>query len=686
MATTVASAASMTGAERATAHHGLPDPGEVLPVVAWPTVALFAGSFLLGVLSVVGYLTGALPGAVTVLLNAVVGFLMFSVMHDASHHAIGRSDAINDWFGRLSILFIVSYGSFAFFRFIHIEHHRNTNEEDGSDPDRWCSHGPRWMHPLRWMTIDLQYTAFWLKRIRTRPRAEVAETALTFTVTVSALVWAFSAGYALEAVVLYLLPQRIALTVLAWWFDYLPHNDLTATARSDRYQATRNRVGSEWLFTPVMLSQNYHLVHHLHPSIPFYAYMRAWRRNEDVYMTRDVAISTWGGRALSREQYYAQMNKPLPPHSDERARFRFHALRVSRVDRLTPDSVAITFDVPAELRELYRYTQGQHITLRCPQCGDGDLRRSYSICAPVSAQTLRIGVRHVPGGAFSTYALERLQAGETLDVMPPSGRFSTPLQADQARQYAAIAVGSGITPMLSIIQTTLEVEARSRFTLVFGNRRAESVMFLDELRALQQRYLGRLRVLHVLSAARDDDADLNAGAGFDIALTARGRIDRMRLQRLLGTLLLPTQVDEWFICGPQALVETAEDCLRKHGVADTRIHHELFIAAPVRKPGTTVAVGDGAMSAITIKAGGVSTQFALSQNGETVLDAAMRERSDLPYSCLGGACGTCRARLCSGSVAMEQNFALGPDEVAAGYVLTCQSRPTSDKVVLDYDS
>jgi len=678
-------------------NQGLPNPGETLPEVAWPTIGLFFGAFAVLLVSVVGYFAGTLPAAVVVALNAVVSFVMFTVLHDASHHTIGRSDALNDIFGRLSMLFVVTYGSFSFFRYLHIEHHRNTNEGDGHDPDLWCSEGPAWQHPLRWASIDLHYAVFWLSRIRQRPLDEVLETVGLAAVTFAILGWAISAGYAMEAAVLYLIPQRIALTVLAWWFDYLPHHGLEDTARENRFQATRNRVGMEWLLTPLMLSQNYHLVHHLHPSIPFYAYIRAWRRNETAYMARGAAVSTVWGREMDTEEYLQWRDLPPLQDADEQAqadastRAQFHELTVDKVERLTPNSVAVTFALPSALRETFRYTQGQHITLRCPQCGEGEVRRNYSICAPVSAETLRIGVRHIPGGAFSTYAMEQLQAGDTLEVMPPSGRFYTPLDARHAKYYVAIAVGSGITPILSILQTTLEVEQESKFVLLFGNRDVDSIMFRDEIQALKDRYPERFQVLHFLSQPNPEDPDMNGSlqreefhGRFDRELLA-GRIDRDKVERLMDSFMSTQEVDEWFLCGPQGLVEDVEALLHERDVDDHYIHHELFIAAPKRKPGATVPAEDAAMSAVTITAGGETAELEVAQAGETVLDAGMRERDDLPYSCLGGACGTCRAKLCEGTVEMEQNFALDADELDAGYVLTCQSRPTSDKVVLDYD-
>lgn len=648
---------------------GLPDPGETLPAVAWPTVGLFFGALLLGLGSTIGYLDFGLPAVAAVAMNAVTAFAMFTVLHDASHHALGRSDAVNALFGRLSLPFVTGLGTFSMFSFIHIEHHRNTNEADGSDPDHWCCAGPRWQRPLRWMTLDVFYIVYWLRNLHRRPRREVVEMAVTCLAIAGLLGLAVAGLGLLPVLVLVILPQRIAVFFLAYAFDYLPHHSLPETARSNRYRATRNRIGFEWLLTPALLSQNYHLVHHLHPSIPFYAYGRAWRRNEATYLERDSALNTWWGGPLDSAGYRRRRGM-APSPADRRA---FYRLTVARVDRLTPDSVAITFDVPTALRDLFRYSQGQHLTIRHRDPAAGEIRRAYSICAPVSAARLRIAIRHIPGGLFSSHAVERLRAGDTLDVMPPAGQFQTPLVPGRARTYAAIAVGSGITPILSILATTLEVERDSRFTLLFGNRRPDSIMFRDEIAALAARHPDRLRVLHFLSETLGPQAE----AGF-----RPGRIDKAALEALLAADEDLARCDEWFLCGPEAMVATAEGVLGAAGVPPDRLHHEVFLAAPRKAAGP----GTGETAQITVRASGRETIFALARQGETLLDAAMRLRDDLPYSCLGGACGTCRARLCLGAVEMDHNLALGPDDLAAGYILTCQSRPTSDLVTVDFDA
>ena len=310
-------------------------------------------------------------------------------------------------------------------------------------------------------------------------------------------------------VLVYLIPERIALFVLAWWFDWLPHHGLTSTQRANRYRATRVRVGMEWLFTPLTLSQNYHLVHHLHPSIPFHRYGATWRRNQEAYLDREVAIATVFGRQLTSDEFreWKELNRALlrlvPVRSPKRtspSHPEFHRLRVRSVEALTADSVVISFDVPPELRAAFRFQAGQHVTVRT-DIGGTSVRRNYSICTPATEgepAELAIGVRHIDGGAFSTFAVKGLKAGDSLDVMTPTGSFGSTLDSvveDRAaeRRYVAIAAGSGITPILSMLQTTLAVEPTSIFTLIYGNRSAETTMFRDALERLAEPVRGAPR-------------------------------------------------------------------------------------------------------------------------------------------------------------------------------------------------
>ena len=668
----MAVAAQPTKPER----HALPDPGEPAPALSWPIVGIFSVALTLFALSSWAALDHRLPRVVTIAANAISIFVMFTVVHDASHYSISRQRWVNRVFGRAAMLFVSSAISFPSFGFIHIEHHRHANDDD-HDPDAFASHGKWWQLPVRFALMDVAYLPFYARNIKRRPRAEVAETAALQALTVAVIVTTLATGSFWMLAVIYLIPERVAMFVLAWWFDWLPHHGLEDTQRENRYRATRNRVGMEWLFTPLMLSQNYHLVHHLHPSVPFYRYFATWRRNEEAYLERDAAIGTVFGQQLNPDEFreWKQLNskllKLLPvrmPNGSAASHAVFHEVPVRRVDRLTEDSVAITFDVPDKLREEFRFNSGQHLTVRTDLGGEG-VRRNYSICSPATSGELRIAVKHIPGGAFSTFAIERLQAGDVLELMTPTGRFGTELNPLARKNYVAIAAGSGITPILSVLQTTLEIETESRFTLIYGNRNADTTMFRDLLDELESRYADRLEVLHVHS--RDPLHPLELS----------GRIDVSKLERWLARDLAPETVDEWFMCGPVELVSAARDTLLEHGVDPDRLHLELFFGYEQR----TGAAQDYPASAVTIRLSGTEQTVELTA-GDTILEAALQVRDDPPYACMGGACGTCKAKLLCGTVEMDQNYALGKADLDAGYVLTCQSHPTSTQVTVDYDA
>jgi fatty acid desaturase len=282
---------------------GLPDPGEPVPTLAKPTVALFLGGLVVWVLSSWAALGLGWSLWLTIPVNAVVSFTMFTVLHDAVHYSISRRRWVNALLGRLTVPFVVPYASAPLFGFIHIEHHRNTNEELDADPDAWATDGPWWQLPFRWLTIDVWYATFYVKHLRRRSARELTETAAIIVVFIAGITVASLTGTLWAVAVIYLIPARIALGVLAWWFDWLPHHGLEVTQRENRYRATRVRIGMEWLLTPVLLYQNYHLVHHLHPSIPFYRYIKAWKRNEEAYLQRDASIMTAFGRDLTVEEY-----------------------------------------------------------------------------------------------------------------------------------------------------------------------------------------------------------------------------------------------------------------------------------------------------------------------------------------------------------------------------------------------
>lgn len=353
------------------------------------------------------------------------------------------------------------------------------------------------------------------------------------------------------------------------------------------------------------------------------------------------------------------------------SRAAFHPLRVAAIDELTDDAVALTFEVPPALADDYVFTHGQHLNLR----GGDDVRRSYSICTPPSSRVLRIGVKRLPGGAFSSGVLGTLRVGDELDVMTPAGRFTTELDPSATKTYVAIAAGSGITPVLSIVAAVLEGEPGAEVTLVYANRTQRSVMFLDEVHDLKDRFPERFRIIHVLSR-ETQDVELFSG-----------RLDGDRLRRILEALVPAADVDDWFLCGPQQMVGELRAVIDDVAGAGARVHTELFHADPVaRAPVAPLAGNVEGAAHVTIRLDGRGSDFDLRPDDVSVLEAALRVRSDLPFACKGGVCGTCRAKVVEGSVAMDVNYALEPEELARGYVLTCQSHPTAERVVVDYDA
>jgi ring-1,2-phenylacetyl-CoA epoxidase subunit PaaE len=353
-----------------------------------------------------------------------------------------------------------------------------------------------------------------------------------------------------------------------------------------------------------------------------------------------------------------------------RRRPQFHPLRVARVEQLTDDAVAVTFDVPDELAEDYRFQPGQALTLRRVD-GDRDERRSYSICAPVG-ELPRVGVREVPGGFFSSYLVHQVRPGDTIDVLPPAGTFTADLTVPG--DHVFVVAGSGITPALSLAGSVLR-DGESTVTVFYGNRRTNTVMFADELADLKDRYGTRLQLVHVLSR-EPRDTELTSG-----------RLDGDRLRTLVGTFTDPAAVDHWWLCGPHGMVGDARTLLAELGVPAERVHQELFFVddvppQPVRGDDRTV---EGPSSQVTVVLDGRETTLALPRD-VPVLDSAQQVRGDLPFACKGGVCGTCRARVTDGEVEMRRNYALEPKEVEAGYVLTCQTVPVSDAVTIDFDA
>ncbi|MBB5634041.1 ring-1,2-phenylacetyl-CoA epoxidase subunit PaaE [Cryobacterium mesophilum] len=372
--------------------------------------------------------------------------------------------------------------------------------------------------------------------------------------------------------------------------------------------------------------------------------------------------------------------RPAP----QRKRARFHPLTVRDVRRLTEDSIEVTFAVPDEFADNYDYEPGQYVALRMTLNGR-ELRRSYSICAVPVPGELRVAIKRDLGGEFSTWANESLAPGAVIDVMSPQGTFTTERVSDGAeraanRHYAAIAAGSGVTPIMSLARTILRGSEHAQFSLIYSNRTANDVMFLEELAELKDAFPARFALYHVLTRERRASDVLS------------GRLDAERLGTFLEYLVRPGDVDEWFICGPFELVQLVRDTLEEAGVDRHHVRFELFTTDRPDRPegsvGRPVIVDEGdAVRKITFTLDGLTASINTPVHGrETILNAALRVRPDVPFACAGGVCGTCRAVLVDGTVTMDENYALEPEELERGYILTCQSHPTSEAVTVNYDS
>lgn len=291
----------------------IPDPAEPVPQIAWPTLALLLGGLALFAGPTVAALSGLWPWPISTLLNAVAIYVLFTVAHDAAHHSASSASTLNTWMGRFAVPFLSPAFGFGAFRFIHMQHHRFTNHDDGRDPDHYTMEGPSWQRLPRFATLDLSYLRFYWGHRRKRSRREFVEIGVQLAICLVLFAWLIAAGHGLDLVLLYLLPQRLAIVYLAWAFDYLPHSRLHHRPAEDRLKTTRNRVGGEWWASPILLYQNYHLVHHLHPVVPFYRYLAVWRRNEEAYLEGGPVLSTLRGRPITAEEY-RQMRQLVEEH------------------------------------------------------------------------------------------------------------------------------------------------------------------------------------------------------------------------------------------------------------------------------------------------------------------------------------------------------------------------------------
>jgi ring-1,2-phenylacetyl-CoA epoxidase subunit PaaE len=364
---------------------------------------------------------------------------------------------------------------------------------------------------------------------------------------------------------------------------------------------------------------------------------------------------------------------------------RFRPLKIKNIRKETADCISVCFEIPDDWKEEFQFKHGQNITVKTFVNGE-EIRRSYSICSSPLDNELRIAVKKVTNGKFSSYANDYLKKNHILEVLAPTGQFFTELNPSNKKNYLAFASGSGITPVISIIKTTLAKEPQSSFSLIYGNRTRSSIIFKEELEALKNRYMDRFSVYYILSREKTD-APLN-----------QGRIDAEKCDIIFKNLLELSAIDDFFVCGPEEMIFSIKNWLEKKGIEKRKIHFELFTV-----PGQNSAMNksnarnnsfydtnssqlvNSPTSKINIKLDGIAFDFELAFNGEPILDAALKQGADLPFACKGGVCATCRAKLISGKVEMDNNYALQPEELEAGFILTCQSHPRTEQVMIDFD-
>lgn len=352
---------------------------------------------------------------------------------------------------------------------------------------------------------------------------------------------------------------------------------------------------------------------------------------------------------------------------------------VKNIIRETQDSVVVSLDVPPEKSKEFIYKQGQSLTFIREFKGE-KLRRSYSICSSVADNQLRVGIKKVEGGTFSTWANQELAIGDTIDLLPPAGHFNVDLEANNSKHYVGVAAGSGITPILSILKTTLETEQQSSFTLIYGNKSTDTIMFLEEIEGLKNKYRERLSIFNVLSQEVQNSDLLN------------GRINSEKISRFLKTLISADQISDVFLCGPFEMVTSTQEVFITAGIAKKHIHSELFgtpedlqAIANAKAQGSLTTEERSRLSKLVVVIDGKGTKLELARGGESILDAALKVRKDLPFACKGGVCATCKAKVTNGKTEMDLNYSLSDEEIEQGFILTCQAHPISDEVTVNFD-
>lgn len=357
---------------------------------------------------------------------------------------------------------------------------------------------------------------------------------------------------------------------------------------------------------------------------------------------------------------------------------KFYELKVKDVRPETADCVSVSLEVPDELLETFRFAPGQYLTFR-KHLEDAEIRRSYSICSSPKDGELRVAIKRVEEGKFSNYAHQELKAGDVLDVMPPMGKFTPRKTETTHKEYLAFCAGSGVTPIMSIMKAILEDEPDSNFTLVYGNKNRNTIIFREAIEALKNKHMQRLRLYHVLSREYMDIPLFN------------GRIDAAKCAEFCDSLININEIDEAFICGPEDMILSVREELIKQGMPAANVHIELFTSPDQPKATHQKWVAEhskhtGLTSKVSIRLDGSTFEIDLPYNGDSILDAALKNGADLPYACKGGVCATCRAKITEGSVDMEVNYSLEHDEIEKGFVLTCQSHPRTERVVVDFDA
>ncbi len=350
----------------------------------------------------------------------------------------------------------------------------------------------------------------------------------------------------------------------------------------------------------------------------------------------------------------------------------FHKLKIKDITKETHDTVSIAFDIPESIADNFKFIPGQYLTFKKEINGE-DLRRSYSICSALKDDELRVAVKQVDGGRFSSFANTQLHKGDVLEVMEPMGKFHTSIDSKHKKNYAAFAAGSGITPIMSIMKSVLEEEGESTFTLFYGNKSVDSIIFHEKIEALKNKYLGRLIVHHVLSREKLE-SDL-----------FYGRLDKVKAKKITQSLINPKLIDEFFLCGPYEMIMDVKEVLEEIDIEKSKIHFELFTTPGEKVIRKKSNVQETFIAEITIKSDGNTFEIKLKNDEESILDTALKTGADLPFACKGGVCCTCKAKLEEGKVEMDVNYGLEDDEVEAGFILTCQAHPITPKVVVNFD-